>query len=149
MISFTVPGKPQPKGSARAVMTRDRSKAILVPANLKAAGWQAHVTDIAAAHAPTTPITGPVRLTVVFVFARPKSHFRTGNHSHELRDDCPIYHVGKPDLDKLCRTLGDGITNGGVWRDDSQVSQLDVMKRYGIAESTIVQIEPITHGDPK
>ena len=38
------------------------------------------------------------------------------------------------------RTLGDGITNGGVWRDDSQVAVLSVVKQYAVQERTVVRI---------
>ena len=142
MITFTIPGKPMAKGSKRLVTLRN-GKPMLLDSNKKAAGWQAHVTDIAATVRQSVPLAGPVKATVTFIFSRPKAHFRTGKHSHELRPDCPVYHTCKPDADKLLRTLGDGITNAGLWRDDSQVCVWNVLKRYGVMEETQVVIQTL------
>jgi Holliday junction resolvase RusA-like endonuclease len=44
-----------------------------------------------------------------------------------------------PDVDKLTRSLLDGITakGEGVWRDDSQVVRLEVSKVYAVGQSGV------------
>ena len=38
--------------------------------------------------------------------------------------------ITKPDVDKLARACLDGMTDAGVFRDDSQVTTLTARKRY-------------------
>jgi Holliday junction resolvase RusA-like endonuclease len=51
------------------------------------------------------------------------------------------YPTVPPDVDKICRSLLDGITarskSGeilGVWQDDSQVVRLEVSKKYAVGQ---------------
>jgi Holliday junction resolvase RusA-like endonuclease len=75
---------------------------------------------------------GPVHVDIVFIFPRPKHHYRTGRNAHLLRDTAPTLHTHKPDVDKLLRSTFDALTTAGVWKDDAQVAGLsgDPMKRY-------------------
>jgi Holliday junction resolvase RusA-like endonuclease len=74
-------------------------------------------------------LTGAVRCEVTFAFTRPKSHYRTGKHSHELRDDAPFWHTAPNDTDKLQRAIGDALT-GTAWKDDKLVSSWSADKIY-------------------
>lgn len=76
------------------------------------------------------PITAAVRVEVQFWFPRPKHHYRTGQHSAELRANAPAVHFTKPDIDKLLRSTLDGLTEAGVWRDDAQVAAVRMTKTY-------------------
>lgn len=62
------------------------------------------------------PFEGPVFVSAVFLFARPK---RRPRRSYPLRD-----------LDKLQRALGDGLVAGGLLVDDSQITQWLAEKRF-------------------
>jgi len=73
----------------------------------------------------------------VFQFVRPKSHYTAKG---ALRDAAPR-HVGKPDIDKLCRAVLDALT-GIAYADDSQVVALDASKVYGPTASTEIFIKP-------
>lgn len=75
-------------------------------------------------------VDSAVRVRLVFVMSRPKSHFRTGRNAHLLRESAPEYPTGKPDVDKLARALLDAIGSAGVWKDDAQVIDLHATKRY-------------------
>ena len=93
--------------------------------------WRASIASEArAAMLGAPPLEGPVEVVGVFVFPRPKAHFRTGRFAGDLRESAPYWHVSKPDLDKLQRAIGDALV-GIVLRDDSQVARWDVNKRYG------------------
>ena len=61
---------------------------------------------------------GPIALYMVFHMPRPKKG-KEGIH----------YHVIKPDLDNLTKSIKDAMSNL-VWKDDSQVSMLHAEKIY-------------------
>lgn len=77
-----------------------------------------------------------VKVRVLFTFPRPKAHYRTGRHAHLLRPDAPSFVTTKPDLDKIVRSLFDGLTAAGVWHDDSQVVELEASKMYTTSTPT-------------
>ena len=130
MISFVVEGVPQPRGSKKALPNRATGRAMMVDSNPKSGPWMNAVAHHAAQAMDGGPLfDGPVEVSIRFAFPRPKSHYRTGKHSNELRDDAPDWHAKKPDCDKLVRAIGDGMT-GVVYRDDSQIALLHVDKRY-------------------
>lgn len=127
-VTFFVAGIPVPQGSKtayvvgkRAVLT-DANKATLKP-------WRAEVTRVArASWLDRAQLLGvPVHVRAVFVFERPKS----------VKRDAPSV---KPDVDKLARALLDAVTDAGVWKDDSQVTDLHVEKVYGAAPGVHVVI---------
>jgi Holliday junction resolvase RusA-like endonuclease len=60
-------------------------------------------------------LAGPVAVSVQFFLARPASR----------RD---AYPAKRPDLDKLCRAILDGLKAGGAYRDDGQVVSLTAAK---------------------
>lgn len=71
-------------------------------------------------------LEGPVFLDIVFVFTRPKYHYRANG---ALKPSAPKWHTKKPDTDKLVRAIGDALT-GIVWKDDSQIARIMVSKVY-------------------
>ena len=73
---------------------------------------------------------GAVRTGITFWMPRPRSHYRTGKHSHLLRDDAPIYVSKRPDIEKLIRSTFDAITDAAVWTDDAQVVHVNADMRY-------------------
>ena len=133
MISFTVAGVPAPQGS------KTRTRWGMREDNPNTKPWRGAVaSDATDAMAGQPPLTGPLVLTAVFYFPRPKSHYRTGKHAGQLRSDAPSWHSIKPDGDKLVRAIGDALT-GIVARDDSQFAIGRWQKLYGSprAEVTI------------
>lgn len=129
--SFFVAGIPQPQGSKTAYVVKGR--AVIVDKNptlLKP--WRKAIAVVAkSTWVHRSPLAGPVRLYVGFVFERPAS----------VKRDYP--HV-RPDLDKLLRALMDGITDAGVvWGDDSQVVEIETSKVYGDAPGAHVVISAV------
>ena len=83
--------------------------------------------------------TGPVAVTLQFAMPRPKSHFGAKG----LKPSAPQDHVSKPDIDNLFKLTGDQITKTGrVWRDDSQVVEMHVVKGWAFEQESgcVVQI---------
>lgn len=122
MIELTVHGIPAPQGSKTPWGTE---------ANPNTRPWRAAVAAEAAQAMNDRPLlAGPLALEVFFVFPRPKSHYRSGRHAHDLKPTAPVYHSSKPDTDKLLRAIGDSLT-GTVVRDDAQLAHVRATKVYG------------------
>lgn len=122
-ITFFVPGKCVTQGSFNPGRRFYNSKELV--------NWRKGI--IAAALAAKMPqdwsTSKPMIVTAIFVFERPRSHFKAGKNAHLLRDDAPICHSYKPDVDKLIRALLDAITCSiTVWNDDCQVVRVEAEK---------------------
>lgn len=83
--------------------------------------WRQAVVDAALAVHSGPPLDGPLRLGLIFALPRPKSHYRTGRNSRQLRHGAPAYPTGAPGLSKLLRATEDALTDAGIWHDDARV----------------------------
>jgi Holliday junction resolvase RusA-like endonuclease len=72
---------------------------------------------------------GPLSVNVTFYLRRPDGHYGTGRNAGQLKTSAPAYPTSKPDATKLWRSTEDAMT-GVVFRDDSQIVQQSVGKRY-------------------
>lgn len=95
-----------------------------------AEGWKSQVADAARPFLQNPPLSVPVILHLEFYFPRPKSHFRTGARSKELRESAPGYCAKKPDADNAAKAIMDALTVLRMWNDDDQVVHLIVRKLY-------------------
>ena len=131
-LLINVNGIPGAQGSKRHV-----GHGIMVESSKRVKPWRSDVKD-AAEHAtgqvsrfdPWTPISEPAEATIVFRFARPKGHYRTGRNAHLLRDGAVGYPVGRNlgDVDKLVRSTFDALTAAGVVQDDALFARLVTAK---------------------
>lgn len=113
MTVFRVDGVPVPQGSKkgfvvgrRAVLVDD-NKVLLKP-------WRAKI-----AKAVDLGVTYDCAVIVEAIFYLPRGKTVTRK-----------YPTTVPDLDKLMRALGDGMTDGGLIRDDSIICDENIKKRY-------------------
>lgn len=137
-VSFFVVGHPEPAGSKRGFPRAHRNgiHVAIVDANPKAKPWQYTVANVAMDKmAGRELFEGAVGLAVVFTLRRPKGHFGVRG----LRPSAPAWPIVKPDCTKLLRAVEDALT-GVVWRDDAQVVEQSVTKRYGEPEGAHVAI---------
>ena len=125
--SFFVTGLATPQGSKSAWVNPKTNRAVIIDAGSKqhrkdhqawrgavAAGAQAWT----AANEPWVPLDEPVQITLDFLFPPVASApYR-------------VLHAVSPDLDKLARSVLDGLTTGGLLRDDSRVAMLTLSKQY-------------------
>lgn len=136
-IEFTVPGRPRGKGSLYGRFPHHPKKTV---------EWQSAVAMAASAamvNAGLRPTTGRVKVLIVAGFQRPKNHYGTGRNADKLKSSAPESHIQKPDVDKLARSVLDGLT-GIVYSDDSQVTGLRICKIWlprDIEEGVEVRVE--------
>lgn len=118
-LAFTVFGEPKAQGSKRALLHKTTQKPIVIESGGQGLRtWRQDVAGAAQAKLNGAgPFDGPVRLTVFFYVRQPR----------KPRNPLPIT---RPDVDKLLRSIMDGLEAGGIVRDDSQVVTLSVRKRY-------------------
>jgi Holliday junction resolvase RusA-like endonuclease len=139
-FSFTVFGvDPAPQGSKKYVGTRRTAAGnnipMIVESSPKLPAWRKAVSDAVIAGMKASgnleKFEGAVKVEAVFYLTRRPS----------VKRSLPIV---PPDVDKLGRSLLDGITarskSGeilGVWKDDSQVVRLDISKVYATGQSGV------------
>jgi crossover junction endodeoxyribonuclease RusA len=127
---------PNRRAARRHSFRRDGRGRSSRPTTAKNKGWQQLVAEAAGRardEAGAALLEGPVRLLVAFYLPRPKSLPKKVAH-----------HTKKPDLDKLLRSVKDGL-KAVAWHDDSQVVDVKAIKRYadrGTAPHAIVTVQP-------
>ncbi|MEU5946289.1 RusA family crossover junction endodeoxyribonuclease [Micromonospora sp. NPDC047465] len=127
-LTIKVYGQPAPQGSKKSYgpgrMVESSKKVKPWREDVRAAAEQivrCTCPDDCGGLAPGYPLDGPLVARMVFTFARPKGHYRTGRNAHLLRDNAPAQPQGTPDLSKLIRSTEDALTSAGAWRDDARV----------------------------
>ena len=117
-LTFFVAGTPVPKGSTRAFVVKGH--AVTTNANRNTKDWQMRIAHEAQAAIGDWPpnYDGAVSVHCMFTMPRPASLPK------KIKE-----HTKKPDLDKLARSVLDGIT-GILIKDDSQVVHISAYKRY-------------------
>ena len=117
MTSFVawVPGKPTPQGSKKAFVINGR--AVLVDASGGNKAWRKIVKETLKAHKDYIQYPGAVNVSLSFYMAKPKS-----NRTEVMAQ--------RPDIDKLARSVLDGITESEMIEDDSRVVYLSVRKYW-------------------
>jgi len=135
VIDFEVTGLPIPQGSLRAMVNPKTHKAVVPQADQRLLTYRADLRTGGqrAMHERWLPLMAwAVSMDVTFVLPRPALHYLPVNRRRaepELRADAPVFPMGTPDIDKLCRSVLDALT-GIVFADDAQVVRLHASKVY-------------------
>ena len=120
-IEFTVYGKPQPQGSAKAFIVGGRAR--ITTANPKMKPWRQEIAGTALSLMNgAAPSLGPIEFRGQFFFDKPKSTKKS-----------VIRKTTKPDVDKILRACLDSLT-GIAFKDDSQVVKVNIEKMFGTPE---------------
>jgi len=141
-IILTVYG--DPKGQPRPkAFSRGGHAAVYDPGT--AEGWKSQIAiAVKESGAVGLMLDMPLRVSIQAHFKRPKSHFRTGKNAHLVKDSAPGFNTSKPDFDNIGKAACDALTHLGVWKDDAQVVDGRVMKKFTDgAAVTIITITPI------
>ena len=105
-IFIPVRGLPAPQGSKRHI-----GHGIMIENSKKVKPWRQDVRAAAIDHYEGSVIGRAVEIEIVFLFARPKSHFGTGKNANKLKQKAPEFVTSSQtgDIDKLCRSTLDGL----------------------------------------
>lgn len=141
MIIITIPGNPPTQthqARLRAFKIGAHCRIVKVKPDKATRLFQEELKSRVVAHREGKPGSNfdaavPVRVFIAFFFPFPKSHRGA---------KIATAKITRPDLDNMVKTVLDGLTEAGCWADDSQVSSLEICKRYDISPRTIVQVSP-------
>jgi len=75
-------------------------------------------------------IAGPVKVTLLATFTRPKWHLGSGRNAGVVKPSAPLWHTSYPDSDKIARAVGDSLVDAGVLVDDCQISEWSIRKTW-------------------
>lgn len=112
-IAFRVPALPVAQPRTRATSIHGHARAYQ-PTGGAIATFKATVRHMAAVAFKGSPLDGPLRVDIEFVFPRTKSQ------TWKTRPMPRIPHAKKPDRDNLDKAVLDAL-NGLLWVDDAQV----------------------------
>ena len=140
-LRLTVPGLPKAKGrtKTRVVVPKNGSPFATVYTPAATRNEEAVIRDLAAqimAGAP--PMEGPVELRVAIYLPIPKSW---SQKRQRLALDGLLLPTTKPDWDNAAK-ITDAI-NGILWRDDAQVADAHIFKRYSDRPRVVIEVRAI------
>lgn len=139
MLSFVVPGQPQGKGRARA---GKRGTRVVLYTPAKTVAYEGLIALAASQEMSRTGgprFYGPVAIDLMIQCEVPASW------SKKLRKaafDGNLYPVTKPDLDNVLKAVCDGL-NGVAFRDDAQIVNASIRKRYSAEPCLRVSVWPM------
>ena len=125
MISFIIPGKPQPKQRPRVTSRGTYTPQATVDYE-RLVGWQCRSVH------KGKPLTQAVKMTVRMFFKLPK---RTVKEKGD-------WHIQKPDTTNVVKAIEDGL-NGIAYVDDSQIAYSIVTKQWSDQDYVYVELEEI------
>jgi len=82
-------------------------------------------------------IEGAVNMNIIYAFRRPKSLSK--KERNEIDGGKNIPKTTKPDIDNLTKAILDAL-NGIVWKDDAQVTQINIQKVWSAKDQIEVEI---------
>ena len=118
LTNFVIPGQPVAMGRPRFT----KSGRCFTPK--KTADAIKNISSYASEATELRGLDTALHLGVTFVHARPK-RFKKGQR---------FMKTTRPDVDNLIKTVKDGITNAGIWKDDSFVVSLDAYDYYAATD---------------
>lgn len=134
MITFTIPGAPQGKGRAKIVKIGGFSGMATPQKTVAYEGLIAHAAQQAMAGAPLLEDAAACN---VFIDAPVPASWSQKKQRQALAGE--VLPTKKPDADNVVKAVFDGC-NGVLWRDDVQVVDLRVRKRYSAVPCVRVEV---------
>lgn len=136
-VEFTLPGRPVAWARAGGNMGADgRGVRRFTPHKQRAAMKAVQAAYKAASVGRNAPLTGPLKLEVLAVYAVPSSWSAKMKSAaaHGL-----VWKTSVPDTDNLSKLISDAL-NDVAYSDDALIAVLSVAKRYGTPERTVVRL---------
>lgn len=140
-VAFVVPGEPIGKGRPRIGKVGNHARMFTPAKTANYEGLIAHAGHQAMAGREL--IEGPVMVELHIALSIPQSMSKK-RKAQAIAGD--LFPTKKPDMDNVIKAIYDGL-NGVVWKDDVQVVDAHVRKRYGETPGVKVRIVPLTAGE--
>lgn len=123
LIEFTIPiaAMPVQTGGKRLVIVGGKPRFFK---SKKVSKYEDALMFLADRFRPTSPAEGPVEIAIMFAMPRPKRLMRK-NDPEGL-----VQAITRPDWDNLPKAVMDVLTRLGFWRDDAQITDVTVKKRF-------------------
>lgn len=137
MIAFTIPGQPQGKGRPRVGRVGAQARMFTPAKTVAYEGLIAHAAQSAMAGRPM--LDGPVAVELELRCQVPASWSKK-KQAQALAGE--LLPTTKPDIDNVVKAVFDGC-NGVLWRDDVQVVNVYVFKRYSATPCVKVKAWPM------
>lgn len=134
MIAFTVPGQPIGKGRPRIGKVGQHARMFTPAKTVNYEGLIAHAAQTAMRGAAL--VEGPVSVALSIECQIPASW---SGKKQRLALAGEVMPTTKPDADNVVKAIFDGL-NGVLWRDDVQVVDLRVRKRYALTPCVRVEV---------
>lgn len=135
MIHLTIPGAPEAKGRPRTVMIGGKPR-ILTPKKTRLYEDRIRCEAVEVMEGRDM-LAGPVSVVVTAFVQAPKA--LKGQRRIDAMDGV-LKPITRPDVDNYAKVI-DGL-NGIVFKDDNQVTDLIVRKRYSERPRLTISIEP-------
>ena len=148
-MMFLIPFEPKPQSRPRATI---RGRHAAVYEDSKMMKWRKQVTDYIKENYDGRYFDGAVRVEITFYMKAPqnvskKPSKRAKDKAKQLYSKYIsrlLWHVKKPDLDNLIKSLFDSISKSEiVWSDDNIVCDLRARKLYSPNPRIEIEIEEI------
>lgn len=124
-FSVTIAGLPKGQPRPKAFVKKGGRASVYDPGT--AEGWKSAVT--AKCHTlEGRTFTEPLMVSLLFIFPRPMGHFGARGNLKPSKSARLI--TSKPDVDNAAKAVLDALTAIGAWRDDAQITDLVIRKRY-------------------
>lgn len=136
-VEFVVPGKPIGKGRPRIGKVGTHARMFTPKETVAYEGLIAHAAQIAMAGRDLIP--HPVMVELQILLPIPQSKSKKWKAQAVAGQ---VFPTTKPDMDNVIKAIYDGL-NGVVWRDDVQVVDAIVRKRYAETPCVRVRIVPL------
>lgn len=129
----------EPVGKARARVVRGRNGKIMAFTPDKTANFEALIRDEYRLHyAKRDQLEGALRVEVAAYFRTPKAFKRPERGGFDEAEG--VACTRRPDADNVSKLCLDAL-NGLAWKDDAQVSDLIVSKRYSARPRVEIKVE--------
>jgi Holliday junction resolvase RusA-like endonuclease len=128
-LKFRAVGRPVGQPRTRSTIRRGKGGKVFsgVYDPGTADDWKTIIRNAATAAWDRVPFTGPTSIIATVIFARPKSHLKRNG---DVKENAPIWHIGKPDRDNIDKALLDALVDAGILADDKQVCSGGIFKVY-------------------
>lgn len=148
--SACVWGKAQSQGSKRGFVHQHTKRVVIVDDNDKALkSWRQELVTAMLRNKPERALDTPVAVSILIYVPRPQAHYRTGEHSGDLKPNAPRLPAAGRDIDKVARAILDAGTIAQWWTNDARVTDLHMRRRYddGIGERSWVWAWQVSEPD--